>query len=99
MRTVFHAPLIISIIVQVGILLILGRILPLPLVDAAKPACERLKATLTYTQEEAPRDLSGLVSHTIITKRMDIKGGKVGNHCCLSSSHLVCLFVCLFFFG
>jgi hypothetical protein len=23
--------------------------------------CERLKATLTYTQEEAPRDLSGLV--------------------------------------
>jgi hypothetical protein len=25
-------------------------------------ACERLKATLTYTQEEAPRDLSSVVS-------------------------------------
>lgn len=24
--------------------------------------CERLKATLTYTQEEAPRDLSSVVS-------------------------------------
>lgn len=28
--------------------------------DAAQQ-CERLKATLTYTQEEAPRDLSGVV--------------------------------------
>jgi Trk-type K+ transport system membrane component len=27
--------------------------------------CERLKATLTYTQEKAPRDLSGLVSGII----------------------------------
>ena len=24
--------------------------------------CERLKATLSYTQEKAPRDLSGVVS-------------------------------------
>lgn len=24
--------------------------------------CERLKASLTYTQEQAPRDLSGVVS-------------------------------------
>ena len=29
--------------------------------------CERLKATLSYTQEKAPRDLSGVVSETSIT--------------------------------
>jgi len=28
---------------------------------AAQQQCERLKASLTYTQEEAPRDLSGVV--------------------------------------
>jgi hypothetical protein len=28
--------------------------------------CERLKATLTYTQEEAPRDLSSVVSQLVI---------------------------------
>jgi len=27
----------------------------------AESQCERLKASLTYTQEEAPRDLSGVV--------------------------------------
>jgi hypothetical protein len=29
---------------------------------AADSKCERLKATLTYTQEKAPRDLSSVVS-------------------------------------
>ena len=29
---------------------------------AAESKCERLKATLTYTQEKAPRDLSSVVS-------------------------------------
>lgn len=29
----------------------------------ADSPCERLKATLTYTQEKAPRDLSSVVSH------------------------------------
>jgi hypothetical protein len=28
----------------------------------ASEECERLQASLTYTQEQAPRDLSGLVS-------------------------------------
>jgi hypothetical protein len=27
--------------------------------------CERLKATLTYTQEKAPRDLSSVVSYIV----------------------------------
>jgi hypothetical protein len=31
-------------------------------VSAFEHKCERLKATLTYTQEEAPRDLSSVVS-------------------------------------
>ena len=41
-----------------------GLVAALLLVSAtsAEQRCERLKATLTYTQEKAPRDLSGLVS-------------------------------------
>ena len=32
-------------------------------VESSDKSCERLKATLTYTQEEAPRDLSSVVSN------------------------------------
>jgi hypothetical protein len=32
----------------------------------ASESCERLKATLTYTQEEAPRDLSTVVSIDVV---------------------------------
>jgi hypothetical protein len=32
----------------------------------ASEECERLQASLTYTQEQAPRDLSGLVSLSVI---------------------------------
>lgn len=32
------------------------------LVASDSSTCERLKATLTYTQEDAPRDLSSVVS-------------------------------------
>ena len=30
--------------------------------ESKENSCDRLKATLTYTQEEAPRDLSSVVS-------------------------------------
>ena len=32
----------------------------------AEQSCEKLKATLTYTQEEAPRDLSSVVSNDAV---------------------------------
>lgn len=38
---------------------------------AADSACERLKATLTYTQEKAPRDLSSVVSSIHIQRDCD----------------------------
>lgn len=43
---------------------ILGGLVAALLLGSAtsEQRCERLKATLTYTQEKAPRDLSGLVS-------------------------------------
>ena len=34
-------------------------------VESSDKSCERLKATLTYTQEEAPRDLSSVVSKLV----------------------------------
>lgn len=36
-------------------------------VIAENKSCERLKASLTYTQEEAPRDLSSVVSPGVKT--------------------------------
>ena len=42
--------------VRCGLPLLLWLWLPSALAD-----CERLQASLTYTQEQAPRDLSGLV--------------------------------------
>jgi hypothetical protein len=35
--------------------------------------CERLKATLTYTQEEAPRDLSSVVRNRILETMRQIQ--------------------------
>lgn len=42
----------------VGLFIVGGSILESA--EASK-SCERLKATLTYTQEDAPRDLSSVV--------------------------------------
>jgi hypothetical protein len=40
-------------------------------VTHASQECERLQASLTYTQEQAPRDLSGLVSLSVICLCLD----------------------------
>ena len=44
-----------------AIVLSLWLLAAVPSSQAAQQQCERLKASLTYTQEEAPRDLSGVV--------------------------------------
>ena len=45
------------------LLLLISSLVVFP--SAASAAeCERLKATLTYTQEQAPRDLSSVVRNT-----------------------------------
>jgi hypothetical protein len=41
-------------------------LLNVPVFVQATNSCERLKATLTYTQEDAPRDLS-----TVVRKKLD----------------------------
>ena len=38
--------------------------------------CERLKQSLTYTQEEAPRDLSGVVSYGFALAAQDSPIGR-----------------------
>ena len=44
----------------------LGLLALLPLSVYSNQPCERLKATLTYTQEEAPRDLSSVVRQLVV---------------------------------
>lgn len=48
--------------------LILVGLVKLSAQNEAIEECERLQASLTYTQEEAPRDLSGLVRSIQIFK-------------------------------
>ena len=52
------------------IVLLTWLLLPTAVLTEAA-ACERLKASLTYTQEEAPRDLSGVVSQNNLVFRKD----------------------------
>jgi hypothetical protein len=44
----------------------LGLLALLPFSVYSNQPCERLKATLTYTQEEAPRDLSSVVRQHVV---------------------------------
>ena len=60
-------------------------------ITAANPSCERLKRSLTYTQEEAPRDLSGVVSG--FGNPFMWYGGTCENAYCLGTGSLrVCKF-------
>jgi len=54
---------IMSILRHCFLLLLLGAAIISQ--GSAQPQCERLKNTLTYTQKDAPRDLSKVVSTTL----------------------------------
>ena len=78
----FHPPTTnIKVTMRPRIFLLVTTCLPAWATVAADSNCERLKATLTYTQEKAPRDLSSVVSLPDVNDR-----GNTCMHPCVSNA-------------
>jgi len=67
----------------------IGILLSAIATSAADATCERLKATLTYTQEKAPRDLSSVVSLFVCFHRSLFISGVMPIEFC----YLTCYFI------